>query len=145
MVVPACILAHANDEEGSVSSQLAIDDRRRGNSYLGSDLAAAAVVACGFSAGEDRGLPYLLAAIGVEGVDAVVFGGHIQDVAQLASGRHVGQIKRLGVDQAIHGIEADLAKLSGVYIAQRQNDLLRIEPIARNVVVIRGDIRRIGR
>ena len=72
MIGAGRIFCHADDENSAVGPVIAIDDRSRSNSNLRRDLAAAVIVAGGFIGAEDRRLPELRAAVGVESVDAVV-------------------------------------------------------------------------
>ena len=102
------------------------------------------VVACCLARSKDRSLPDLSTAVGIEGIDTVMFGGNVQHITQLTADSHVGKIKRLGVHLSIDRVEANLAELSGVHVGLCQDRLLRIEPVPRHVVVIGGHIQRIG-
>ncbi len=84
------------------------------------------------------------AGVGVEGVDAGVLCGYVEDVALLAADHHVGEVERLSIDFAVDCIEADLAELSGVYVALRKDGLLWVESVASDVVVKGGYIGHVG-
>src|SRR5271170_7876800 len=112
MVLSVRVLGHPNGEDRSVGSLRAIDHRRRGNPYLRCNLAAAVIVARRLSAAEDGCLPELSAAVCIKGINAVMFGGHVQHIAELAADNNVGQVEWLGVHFAVHSVEPDLAELS---------------------------------
>ena len=84
------------------------------------------------------------AGVGIEGVDAGVFCGYVEYVVLLATDHDVAEVERLSIDFAIDGIEADLAELSGVYVALRKDALLWVEAVASDVVVKGGYIGRAG-
>jgi hypothetical protein len=77
----------------------------------------------------------LSAGVGVKGVDAGVFCGCIKDVVLLAADHDVGEVERLSIDLAVDCVEADLAELSGVYVALSKDGLLWVESVASVVVV----------
>ena len=102
------------------------------------------IVAGGLSNAEDGGLPEQCAGVFIEGVDRVMLCCHVEDIAQLAADGHIGEVEWLGIDFAVRGVEPDFAELGGVYVALGKDGLLRIEPVARKVVMIGDYIGRIG-
>ena len=142
VVITLAVFAHANGEERAVRALVAVDHRSRGDANLRRDLAAVVVIAGRLAGAQNGGFPELGSVIGVERIHAVVLGGNVEHIALLASHRHVGHEKGLGVDFAIDCIEGDLPELCRVHIAQCQDGLLRIQAVARVVVVVRGHVRR---
>ncbi len=85
--------------------------------------------------------------IGVEGIDAVVFGRHVDDiVGTLARDVHVGHVERLGIHVSVHRLGEELAKLSLVDVGGRKDGLAGVLSGAVVVVVLGGDchLRRGG-
>ena len=103
------------------------------------------VVARGLVCSDYGSFPDLCASIGVEGVNAAMLRGHIQDIVVLTTNYHVTEIKRLRIHLAIHRMEADLSELDRIHVIWSQNCFRRIETVARNVVVKSSHIGRICR
>jgi hypothetical protein len=82
MIGAGGVLAHGDGEECAVCAVPAVDDGRGGDADLGRDLGTAAIVAGGFAGAKDGDVPELGASVGVEGVDASVFGGDVEDVVK---------------------------------------------------------------
>ena len=91
MICAGGILRHADDKDCAIRSGAAIDDRGGSDADLRRDLAAAVIVAGGFVGAEHGGLPKLRAGVGIEGVDAVVFGGDKHDILRLPGDGEVSQ------------------------------------------------------
>ena len=62
---------------------------------------------------ERRGVGALIA-VGIEGVDRVVLGGHEDDVVRDAVDRQVRHVQRLGVDVAVDRLREELAEVRGI-------------------------------
>src|SRR5579862_462753 len=75
--------------------------------------------------------------LGVEGVNAVVFGRDHDDVVRHAANGDVRHIKRLGVDLAVNGKRIDLAERRRVHVLRRERGLEQILP-ATGIVVVLG-------
>jgi hypothetical protein len=71
-IAAALIFAHRDHVDRAVQTSFAINDRRRCDSDLWSQLGAAAIIRRRFVRGERRKVPELLPAIGVECIDAIV-------------------------------------------------------------------------
>ena len=63
-----------------------------------------------------------------------------QIVSAVARNRDVRGVERLGVDQAVDGVEAEFAKLGGVDVAGGQDGFSQILPGAGDVVVVGQNI-----
>ncbi len=82
-----------------------------------------------------------LSIIGVEGVHAVVLGGHEDDVVHTFSrDLDSAQIERVGVDVTIHRIGKQLTDLRGVDVRRSELCFAQILPGARQIVVIGEDV-----
>src|SRR5882724_7560624 len=80
--------------------------------------------------------------IGVEGVDAVVFGGDVEHVARALSGDFdVGYEERLGVNRAVYFERAELAEVLGIDVLRRQDFFGECGAGAGVVVLGGGDLR----
>src|SRR3954454_4282226 len=79
---------------------------------------------------------------GVERIHIVVLGRHEDDVAYSARDRQVRHIQWLGVDLASHGIGEQLAERGAVYIGRREDRFVRVEALAREIVVPRCYVYR---
>ena len=86
VIAAAGILGHADHEDGAVGAGGAIDDRRRRNADLGDNLAAVTGVGGGLTGAEHRRLPLLRAGVGVDGVDTIVLGDHVENVDAVGGG-----------------------------------------------------------
>ena len=76
--------------------------------------------------------------IGVEGVDAVVLGGDVDDVVRALAGNFNGRDEeRLGIDGAVDTKSAERAELFGVDVL-RSEDLFVERGAGAEVVVLRG-------
>src|SRR3954462_11141821 len=74
---------------------------------------------------------------GVERVHIVVLSGHEDDVMCSAGNRQVRHIQRLGVDLARNSIGKQLAESGAIYIGRREDRFVRVEALAREIVVPR--------
>ena len=84
--------------------------------------------------------------VGVEGVDAVVLGGHEQDVVDLAVAHaHLADLQGLGIDLAVDRVAEELPEARRVDVLRRQRRLVQVGAGPGSVVVIREDVRASGR
>jgi len=66
-------------------------------------------------------------AVGVEGVDAVIHGGHVNDVVDASSGNgHGGEVERLADYLTIDGLVEELAELIAIDILRSENGFVGI-------------------
>ena len=92
------------------------DDRGRGDSDLGRDLAASAIVGSGLAGFESGDVPEVRAGVGVVGIDGGVLGGNDQQIVGNAGDGHGGQVEGLRVNQAVGGNGEELAESCGVHV-----------------------------
>jgi hypothetical protein len=96
--------------------------------------------------GEETILPKHGSVVRVDGVKAVLFGGHENDVVLALARPHgdvdVGNVKRLGVDLAIHRSRADLAERRGRDVGRRKERFVQILAGAAIVIVELQDAHR---
>ncbi len=86
---------------------------------------------------EQRDLPQRRAAkIGVEGINAVVFGGDEDDVVRGAADCKSGQIKRLGFDSAIDGEGEEFAEVAGANGSRGEYRLAEVLACPGKVVML---------
>ena len=139
-----------------------VDGRRAGNAVLGRDVAAADFGsrnrAHGHLAGpaadrhaagayaKERVLPKHLAVAAVDGIQAVVLGGHVDDVVRALVGTrcdiHARHVQRLGIHVAVNRRGELLAETGGIDVGGRQHGLRRIEPRVGGIVTIERDVGR---
>jgi hypothetical protein len=80
--------------------------------------------------------------VGVEGIYAVIFGGDEHDVVPGASLRrssthgYAGQVQRLSVDVAVHGMREELSELTKINVRESEDGLSGVRAGTRNVVVL---------
>src|SRR5581483_3626826 len=127
-----------------------IDDRCSGDADLRQDVGGADIIRArrgDASAGVDEAsLPKRHGvapriAVGVESIDAVVFGNDKDHVVNALVGYgDVRNIERLRINVAVHGVREKLAEAVGVDVTGRQGGFVRVRPHARTVVVIRPDV-----
>src|ERR1043166_1676964 len=80
-------------------------------------------------------------AVAVQRINAVVFRSHENHVARAFAGNsQAGNIKWLGVNEAVHTVTQNFAKRTGVDIGGGEEFLAEILPITGVVVMIRQDI-----
>ena len=65
--------------------------------------------------------------IGIEGIDAVMFGGYKDNIVRAASHGEIGHIQRLGVDLPIDVVGNAFSELAHIHICCGQNGFIRIE------------------
>jgi hypothetical protein len=75
--------------------------------------------------------------VGVEGVHAVVLGGHVHHVVRRPLDAHILHIKRLGIDLAVHRAPEQLAKAARVHVRRVQHALAQVLPRAPRIIVLR--------
>ena len=74
--------------------------------------------------------------IGIESVDAIVFGDDVDDVVRRSVHREIRNPQRLGVGLSVHRIAEELAELRLVHIARGQCDLRIVLTRTIRVVVV---------
>lgn len=80
------------------------------------------------------------AGVGIESVDAIVFGCDVENIAELGIDCYGSEVERFGIDFAVDGKEADLAELSGGYVALSEDGFLWVKSVTRDIVVIGGNV-----
>ena len=129
-----------------------INDRRSRDPNKRIDVGGAQVAVgdCGRAAGcavgrvEKRDLPEwsgvgAAVVVGVEGVDAVVFGSDEDDVVGAFAGdRDVRHVERLSVDLRVHGLREKFAEGGGIYVCSGEDGFVGVGAGARVVVVLGG-------
>ncbi len=128
-----------------------VDNRRGSNADLGSNLAAAAIIAGSLSRGQHRFLPEdrtraAVDAVGVKGIHAIVLGHNVQNVFRSAIwDGQVRKIERLSVHVAVDGKRADLPEFGLIHVGGSKHGLVEVLPGAQVVVVIGRHVSPGGR
>ena len=78
--------------------------------------------------------------VGVKGKDAVVLGGHEDDVVRHSADGDIGRVERLRVHKTIHRIREELAETGRTDVGRGETRLLEVLAGAAIVVVIRQDL-----
>src|SRR5581483_465160 len=108
-----------------------IDDRRAGDAHFRRQVMVSAIAVAEVVVGHDGGnaevgVPeqsavWSCVGVGIEGIDAVVLGGHENRVDRaLAGNDQAGKIERLGIDMAIDGVSEKTAKVIAIDSGWRQ-------------------------
>jgi len=80
-------------------------------------------------------------AVGVEGIDAVVFGGDEKDVVFAFAGNlEIGELQRLGVNVAVDFEGKEFAELCGIDVGRSEDFFVEVSAGASVVVLSRGDL-----
>src|ERR1017187_10137500 len=82
--------------------------------------------------------------VGVEGVHAVMLGGDENDVVGTAPDAQTGNPQRLRVGGSIHGTRKQLSEAAGGHRQGGQRKFVRVGAVARKIVVVGEDPRKIG-
>ena len=102
-IVARRVLAHRCDKHRSVGTKLAVNDRRRGDTDDRSHLTAATIIGWHFICAKHRDVPEQTCAIGIEGINAVIFRAHEQNIMCAVGGnRNTCSVERLRVHFAVH-------------------------------------------
>jgi len=150
LVVVAVLFALGEHKEGVVGE---VDDRGRGDANLRMNVSGATLDICigdgrcsrrgPMSRADHAGLPQGRAiraavAVGIEGVDRIMFVSNENDVVGRAVYGQIGHVQRLRIDLAIHGYTEKLAECVGVHIGRSENRLLGVLALM-SVVVAPGE------
>jgi hypothetical protein len=82
--------------------------------------------------------------IGIKRIDAVVLSRDEHHVVLHADEREIGGPQRLSIDNAVDRARSELAEARRRHRGWRECVFLGIGAITRNVVVVRGDARKVG-
>src|SRR4029077_9207402 len=147
-VISAGVFGYGDQVNGSARS---INDRRRSDADLRSDLAAAAIVA-GHLTGQCRGSrPQSCArasadAVGIERENTAVLGGNVEDIFRSdARNEDIGEVKRLRVHFANHREFAKFAELSGIHVCSGEDGFAGVLAGGYIVGVLGHDVDGRGR
>ena len=136
LVIGGPFLRHGDDVDDRIADLGTRDDGRGGDSDFGFDLRAVALVGRGLAGFERGDLPEIGAGVGVVGVDGIVFGGDDEKIMSDAGDVDVGDVERLGVDQAVGRDGEEFAEGGGVYVGEGENGFFVVEAGAGVVVVV---------
>ena len=78
--------------------------------------------------------------VGIEGVDAVVFGADVDDIARLVGNGQAMNVKRLRIDLAVQPARIEFTKLARVDVGGRQHKLAEVGTCAETVIVLGKNI-----
>jgi len=136
------VFRHADEENGSVRSEGAIDDGSGRDPNRRNDTHAAIHFIGGrLPSGHQRDVPVQRSVVCVEGIDAVVLRGNVKNVVDaLVGDGYVGEVKRLGVDRIVDRECHQLSKVGGVYVQGSEDGLLGVLAGTRVVVMPCDDI-----
>ena len=140
MVFSRAVFRHGNGVNRAIGSRRARDDRGGSNPDFRADLIAATIVGRRLSRFERPYVPNRSTGVSIEGIDAVMFRRHDEQIVSTAFRADRRKIQRLRVDLAVDGDGEQLAEASGVYVGSRENRLCGVQAGAGVVVVVGPNI-----
>ena len=146
VIVGGAVLGHRHEVKRAVRPGTAVDHRRGRDADLRADLAAAVHrLGRALAAVQQRDVPQRRAAVGIEGVHRVIFGGDEHDVVRGALDAQPREVQGLCVHLAVGREEAQQPEAARVHVGCRQDGLGEVLPGTRHIVLVGRDVGAAGR
>lgn len=140
IIVARAVLGHGHEVNNRVAGRRSIDNGGGSDSYVRRHLTASAIVGGDFAGLESGFVPDEGAAVGVVGVDAVMFGCDDQQVVGDTGDTDGRNVERLCVDQSVGGDRKKFSEGGGIHILWCEHGLAVVKPSTRVNVVVSEDV-----